>query len=46
MLGLAQYTALQWESKARYVLGYLVELDKIDRAIEGVEAYLTVLLKP
>jgi len=31
----------QWESKARYVLGYLVELDKIDRAIEGLDVYFT-----
>jgi len=29
----------QWESKSRYVLGYLVELEKIDRAIAGIEEY-------
>ena len=29
----------QWEEKSRYVLGYLVELKKIDRAIKEMDAY-------
>jgi len=29
----------QWESKSRYVLGYLVEIKKIDRAICALEEY-------
>ncbi len=29
----------QWESKSRYVTGYLVEAKKIDRAITEIEKY-------
>jgi len=33
----------QWEAKSRYVLGYLIELKKIDRAIEEVERYIAAV---
>ena len=29
-----------WEEKSRYILGYLVEIKKIDRAIKEVDDYL------
>ena len=30
----------QWESKSRYVLGYLVEYRKIERALEDLRLYI------
>lgn len=30
----------QWESKSRYILGYLIEEKKIDAAIKAVDEYL------
>ena len=29
----------QWEAKTRYIVGYLVEIDKIDRAIKELDIY-------
>lgn len=34
-----------WEANTRYIIGYLVELEKIDRAIEEIENYLNTLIK-
>ena len=34
-----------WEANTRYIIGYLVELEKIDRAIEEIENYLNELIK-
>lgn len=33
-------TLTMWEAKTRYVLGYRVELRKIDKAIDGVKVFL------
>ena len=33
----------QWEAKSRYILGYLVEQKKVDRAIEELKTYLTLI---
>ena len=33
----------QWESKSRYVLGYLVEYRKIERALEDLRSYINRL---
>lgn len=34
-----------WEAKTRYVLGYRVELTKIDRALDEVGRYLDIVLE-
>lgn len=33
-----------WEANTRYIIGYLVELEKIDKAIEELEKYLKDLI--
>ena len=35
----------QWEAKSRYVMGYLVELRKIDRALIDLKEYLEKVKK-
>jgi len=35
----------QWESKSRYILGFLVEINRIDKAISGLAEYYRVLAK-
>lgn len=34
-----------WEANTRYIIGYLIELEKIDRAIPEIESYLKQLIK-
>ncbi|MBO2516217.1 MAG: hypothetical protein CW338_02930 [Clostridiales bacterium] len=31
----------QWEAKTRYIVGYMVEIEKIDRAIKELDVYFT-----
>ena len=33
----------QWEAKSRYILGYLIEQKKIDKAIEEIKLYLSAI---
>ena len=34
-----------WEANTRYIIGYLIELERVDRAIKEIEEYLITLLK-
>lgn len=34
-----------WEANTRYIIGYLIELEKIDKAIPEMESYLKQLIK-
>lgn len=35
----------QWEAKSRYIIGYSIELKKIQKALSEVDKYLTIVAK-